>query len=163
MRLGLGNQVAISMRGGNNLAGVENDHNRCNWCGLTGPHALRGPHMANGPRRKPLLPRNAIGSRWTNLPLPRNANGPRWKNLPKTGKSRVYNVGLFDSEFFGIESDSWFWNRWDSIPHCCFRFFFVFFRSKEPKLAMNAAYKGRRKHPSHNMKIYNKKTDNTFL
>ncbi len=37
------------------------------------------------------------------------------------------------------------------------RFYFFdscFFRSKEPNLAMNARYKGRRKYPSHNMKIY---------
>jgi len=29
-------------------------------------------------------------------------------------------IGLFDSGFFGIDSDSWFWNRKESIPQLLF-------------------------------------------
>ncbi len=52
-----------------------------------------------------------------------------------------------------------FWDRSgvDGIRFlCCFWFFFdsCFFRMKEPSLATTAGYKGRRQHPSHNMKLF---------
>ncbi len=62
--------------------------------------------------------------------------------LKRRARHEVITIGLFDSDIFGIESDSasWFWNRFLTVV-----FDYFFFRSKEPNLAMTTECKGRRK------------------